>query len=203
MLRKEYAMLENILEINNGYLQTSDLLSIPISKFVIYRFIKEKGLKKIKNGFYKDEKIVYDDFLFETQITFSNIVFSHECGLYLHGLMEREPSKIIFTTLKNFYKSSFKKSFFKIYYQNDKLFNKGVQSISTPFGNKVKVYEKERVLCEILKNKDKMDIQIFTFAWKKALLDGDLNFYKLSYFSNLLGVSEKLRNILEINWYEN
>ena len=49
------------------------------------------------------------------------------------------------------------------------LYDKGIISVKTPFGNEVNAYCIEHTLCDILQERYCMDIQIIT--WKKTKID--------------------------------
>lgn len=196
MFLNYYYKIEEIMKNNKGYLWTKEVFDQKISKNILYNFIKKNNLIKIKSGLYKNK--VQNDIFFELQKKYPNIIFSHECALFLHNLMEREPFKITFTIPYNFYKKNFKNENCEIHYKNKDLYNLGIETIKTYWGNEIKIYEKERVLCEILKNKENMDIQIFTFAWKRYLQEKP-DFFKLRFYAKKLGVIEKLKTLLEVN----
>ncbi len=51
--------------------------------------------------------------------------------------------------------------------------------MKTPYGNKVKVYDLERTICDIIRNKKKIEIALFTDAMKRYADRKDRNSIKL------------------------
>ena len=70
--------------------------------------------------------------------------------------------------------------------------------MDSPFGMKIKVYDVERTICDIIKNKNKMDIEIFTQALKEYAnsLNKDLN--KLMRYAKKLKIENKVREYMEM-----
>ena len=65
-------------------------------------------------------------------------------------------------------------------------------------GNTVRIYDRERCICDIIKNKNKMDIQIFQMAFKSYFSSGKKNIYKLMEYANVMGISDKVRQYTEV-----
>jgi len=47
------------------------------------------------------------------------------------------------------------------------LYYLGLSTFTTPFGRKIKVYNMERAICDMLRNRNQMDIAILTDALKR------------------------------------
>ena len=74
----------------------------------------------------------------------------------------------------------------------------GMIEIESPFGMKIKTYDIERTICDIIKNKNKIDIEIFVKALKEysRLKNKDLN--KLMRYAKKLNVEKKVREYMEV-----
>ena len=78
------------------------------------------------------------------------------------------------------------------------LYDKGIISVKTPFGNEVNAYCIEHTLCDILQERYCMDIQIIIDAYKKYAKYKDKNLIQLMEFSKLARVEEKVRRYMEV-----
>lgn len=74
----------------------------------------------------------------------------------------------------------------------------GITELTTPSGNIVKAYNIERTLCDILRPKNHIDIQIITNAFKKYIGRKEKNIPLLSQYAKALKVSKQLRAYLDI-----
>lgn len=68
----------------------------------------------------------------------------------------------------------------KVYYVKEELLFLGVETIKTPQGNDVLVYDKERTICDIIKNKNRIDQQVNIQGLQNYFLHGHPNMRKLS-----------------------
>ena len=68
----------------------------------------------------------------------------------------------------------------------------------TPGRNIVKAYSAERTLCDILKPRCRVDIQVVTEAFKRYTVRADKNIPLLSEYAKILRVETRLRAYLEV-----
>ena len=62
----------------------------------------------------------------------------------------------------------------------------------------MKAYSAERTLCDILKTRNHVDVQVVVEAFKRYVLRKDKNIHLLSNYAGALHVEEKLRPYLEV-----
>lgn len=77
-------------------------------------------------------------------------------------------------------------------------FELGISEIKTPYGNKVKIYDLERTICDIISQRRNIDRQIYVDALKGYFKRRDKNLRKLIKYSVILGVEEEIRKYIEI-----
>lgn len=56
---------------------------------------------------------------------------------------------------------------FKIYYVKKELHQLGLVSLKSSFGNQIRVYNIERTICDIVKSRSRVDIQILNEALRR------------------------------------
>ena len=78
----------------------------------------------------------------------------------------------------------------------------GVTYVDTIMGNTVTVYDMERTICDIVRDRKKQDPEIFSKAWKFYLKKSSKDIWKLRDYANIFGISERIESILEVLVYE-
>ena len=92
----------------------------------------------------------WPDELYLLSLTNSRIVFSHETALFLHVLMECEPKYTSGTVKAGYNASHLRNKGIRVYQVKPDIADLGVTEVQTGYGNKVRVYDKERAICGML-----------------------------------------------------
>ena len=192
-------IIEELMKANNGYV-TSKL----ISEFGIHRMylniMKEKGIiEKVGNGIYIDSKKIEDSY-YTFNLELPNIIYSHMTALYFHGLSIKAPDNKCDITVPNNY-FNYKLKSHNVFYVDKEIYNMGLTEVETPYGNKVRVYDIERCICDIIRSKNRMDLEHIKYSIRSYIKIKDKNINKLSEYSEKLGIKEKVMNYIEI-FYE-
>lgn len=190
-------LLSEMLRNNNGYLLTSDVIEANISKAYLAEYVKENNLERKAHGVYISDD-VWEDELFIIALKHKKIVYSHETALMLHGLMEREVSSYSVTVPRGYNSKTLCEKGYRVYTQQPDLYHIGITSLQNDFGNMVPVYDMERTICDIIKKKKQIDIQIFQTALKEYILKKNKNLHNLMKYAELLNVEEQVRNYIEV-----
>lgn len=77
-------------------------------------------------------------------------------------------------------------------------FKLGIIETKTMFGNPIKIYNKERTICDLFSKKFKGDKYIAIESLKAYLLMEDKDIQKLIEYSKILGVKKELHKKLEV-----
>ena len=185
--------LKDFLKYNHGYIQTKDFKDIGISKTVIPRLIEEKILRKVAYGIYIDDNLIEDE-LYILQKRFSKIIFSYNTACYLLNLSDRAPYKIDVTTLTH---NNINYDL-NIHYVSKDKFDIGVIEIESPYKNPIKIYNAERCICDIIRNKNEIDIELYNKIINNYFKSFDRNLAKLEEYTKIFNVHEKFENIMEV-----
>ena len=84
-----------------------------------------------------------------------------------------------------------------IYIINEKIFNLGVTYKKSPLGMKVKTYNLERTICDIIKDKDSLDVEIRNKAIKNCIKSKEFNANKMFEYAKKMKIYEKVKNYME------
>nr|WP_315051302.1 hypothetical protein [uncultured Lachnoanaerobaculum sp.] len=70
-------------------------------------------------------------------------------------------------------------------------------------GNSVYVCDMERLtICDIVRDRKRQDLEIFSKAWKFYLKNSSRDVWKLRDYANIFGISERIESILDVLAYE-
>ena len=186
--------LELLSKEKNGHLLSADLISAGFSKYDISRFVEKGLLERVSRGKYLYKDALDDEFVL-TQMNNSKMVFSNETALYLHDLTGRYPSEFAVTTESGYH---LRNGSLKVYYVKPQLLRLGLIEMENYFGNMVFVYDKERTICDIIKNKNRIEAQVFFEGIQNYFLHGKPNFRKLSEYAKKLGVFRQVMDVAQM-----
>ena len=175
----------------NGHLSSADLFSEGFTKYDVSQFVKKGLLERASRGKYLFKDTLDDEFRLIQQNN-TKMIFSNETALYLHDMTGRFPAEITVTTASGHH---LRNSSLKVYYVKPELLYLGAVEIVNPFGNKVIVYDKERTVCDILKNKNRIELQVYSEGLRSYFLNGKPNLKKLSQYAKELGISQKMMDV--------
>jgi len=140
----------------------------------------------------------WPDPLYVLQLRNKKIVFSHETALFLHGLSDREAAHPVVTVERGYNAKHLTAEGVIVHTVMEKWFNIGICETETNVGNPVKVYDKERCICDIVRGRKKMDPQVFQTAMRSYFSGRDKDIPKLMKFAEELGQEEAVRQYAEV-----
>lgn len=192
-----YEILDNLVSSGNGYLLTAQVLRNGISKPTLANYVAKRNMERIAQGIYLSAD-AWPDELYQLYLTCPKVIFSHETALYLHGLMEHEPRFISVTVKAGYNASHLRKKEIHVYQVKAELADLGVTEIRTNFGNTVRSYDMDRTICDILRYKDTIDIQVFQYAMKEYMTSDQKNLNHLMSYAKILHVEDAVRTYTEV-----
>lgn len=195
MNKKE--IIRKIIKDNNGILLSKNLSDNDISLQYISEMVKDGEIFKSENGVYFSTD-TFEDEMFTIQTRYPKCVFSHETALYLHDLSDRDPLEYSVTLSSDSNRSSIKKFNVKVYSIKNELLNLGIITLPTVFGGKINTYNPERTICDIVRNKSRIEIGIFSDAIKKYITRNNKNIPLLMQYAEKFRIQKKIREYLEV-----
>ena len=190
-------ILESLIEKDNGYLITSKAVESGVSKPSVSKYVREHDMEKVAHGIYILDN-VWPDELFVLQQRNKNIIYSGETALYLHGLIDREYSHICFTVPTGYNATHIKKKNKEVRYVNSEILDMGACEIPSSSGNLVKVYDKERCICDLIKDRKKYEIQLYQTVIKEYMSSKEKNLSRLIEYAVKLGVRDEVMMYVEV-----
>lgn len=189
--------VEKLLKKNNGVIETNQVEELGINNKVLTRMLEKGLIERVTRGIYIGADTLEDNYLI-TQAICKKGIFSHETALYFHDLCDRTPIKYQLTIPSYYNTKLLKDKNYQFFYLRDELYKIGITQMNTPYGNKVKVYDLERTICDIIRNKKKIEIALFTDAMKRYAERKDRNSIRLHEYAKVFNIEEEVRKYLEV-----
>ncbi len=185
------------MKANNYLLSTEQLTDIGISKTTLTIYVREGVLERCGYGYYTMPDSIEDD-MYLLMLRSKHIVFSHETALFLNGLSERTPFIHSVTIPSNASLSASIKQNCNCYYIKPELYTLGLIELVNTFGNKVRCYDVERTICDIIRSRNRLDEETVLAAIKNYASYSDKDLNKLGKFADEFRISKQLRQYMEV-----
>src|SRR6056297_4338167 len=144
--------LEEIIKDNNGTILTSQLKQYGIPRVYLTKLVSEGKLERVQRGVYVDLDSIEDE-MYYMQKKYSELIYSHETALFLHGLTDRTPFEYSATVASGYKVVENLSEKFKIYYIKTDMHELGVETVESSFGNPIRVYNVERTICDLIRSR--------------------------------------------------
>ena len=189
-------IIESIMKMSNGYVTSKELSNLGIHRMYL-NIMKEKGMiEKVGNGIYIDSSKIEDSY-FVFGLELPNIIYSHMTALYFHGLSIKAPNDKYDITVPNNY-FNYKIKNHNVFYVDREIYELGLIQIDTPMGNKVKAYDMERCICDIIRSKNRMDSEFVKHSVREYIKRKDKDLIKLSKYADKIGIKKEVMDFMEV-----
>lgn len=189
-------IIQKLMERNNGYITAKELEDFDISRNYLSIMTKKNMIEKVAKGIYIDSAKI-EDVYYVLSISTPKIIYSHMTALYFHNLSIKAPdSSFDITVTKKYNNPKLKKH--NVFYVDDKFYDIGITEVKTPQGNKVRVYDVERCICDIIRSKKRMDIEHVKYSIKEYLKRNDSDLIKLSKYADMFGIKEEVMDFVSM-----
>ena len=183
---------------NGGIIKTSQITELGVDYRRILSWVKDGTLERVKSGYYSfgfKERSEEDLILG----LFPDGVLCLESALYYHHYIDRKPYQWHIAIDKNTSKSRFKMDYPVIlpYYTEPEVLKLGVEEI--PFASgMMKIYNKQRMICDCLKFEEKLDRDIFKRALLSYIADNSKDIAELLTMARERKVLQKVQSTLGV-----
>lgn len=181
----------------NGYLTTKDVTDNNIPRVYLTKLIRDNKIERVSRGMYIKENDMPNE-LVVLQNKSKYAIYSNMTALYLFGFSNRIPIKYDIT-VKSGYKGSLQNDkHVQLYYTKEELLNLGVIDFKVDYGKTIKVYDLEKTICDIIKNKRKIDAELFNKAIREYFYSKQKNTLKLYEYAKKMRIYNKVRDTFEV-----
>lgn len=181
----------------NGYLTTKEVTDNNIPKIYLTKLIEENKIERVSRGVYIKKDELVDEFII-LQSKSRNAIYSNTTALYLHGLSDRIPIKYDITINSGYNGALQREDNVNLFYTKKELLNLGVMNYKLDSGNIIKVYDLDKTICDIIKNKKRIDAEIYNKAIREYFYSKKKNTLKLYDYAKKMNIYNKVRNTFEV-----
>jgi predicted transcriptional regulator of viral defense system len=184
---------------DNPVITNKDAEKMGIERRVLANLANQGKIERIRPGVYQKAGEIVDDFALISSKS-KRIVFSHQTALFLHDLSDRAPNVFYIAVPQGYNASHIKKRHnnLKVRYVDKELHIVGIAKLETPLGNMVPVYDRERTICDIIIDRERIDKQIFKDGLTRYFRGKDKNLRRLVKYSGLFKIEDEVRRYMEI-----
>lgn len=181
----------------NGYLTTKNVTDNNIPRIYLTKLIKEDKIERVSRGVYIKKNVLVDEFIV-LQGKSKYAIYSNTTALYLHGFSNRIPIRYDIT-IKSGYKGSLQREDnVNLFYIKKELLDLGVINYKLDSGNIIRIYDLDKTICDIIKNKKKIDAEIFNKAIREYFYSKKKNTLKLYEYAKKMNIYNKVRDTFEV-----
>lgn len=189
-------MLLDYLDNHHGIITYKDCKTLNIPTIYLTRLKNEGVLNRIERGIFLSLNGDYDEYYF-FQYRYPQAVFSYVSALYLQGFTDEIPQHFEVSVPRG-YRFNNPPSNLTIHWVS-KLYSKlGVTTTITPMGNKVCVYDFERIICDFIINRNSIDSELFVKTLQAYSRHNGKDLIKLHEYATKMNISNKVKQTLEV-----
>jgi len=200
IVKNKVSPIEKIRELikhQDGILQASDLEKYGIPRTYLSIMIKKGELQRVSRGVYSAAADLADE-MAALQARYKGAIFSHETSLYLLDLSDRTPLFYSVSVPSGYNASSLKASGAKVYFVNRRLYTLGLISLKSPNGHAIKTFGLERTICDVLRSRNQIDVQLLNVALKCYVQKAERNIDLLYEYALQFRVQKIVRQTIEV-----
>ena len=188
--------LKKLIEKQHGTILSADLDRNEIPRVYLRMMISEGHLEKVGYGVYVSVDSIEDE-MYSMQTKYPKLIYSHETALYLHGLSDRAPFEYSASVPSGYRVVGTVADRFKIYYVKKELHEQGVETVKSAHGNPIRTYILERTICDLIRSRSRIDVQILNDALKRFVKLKSADYSILMDQAKKLKVDNVLKNYME------
>lgn len=189
--------LDELIKKQHGTVLSADLDAYEIPRVYLQMMVAEGKLERVDRGVYVSTDSIEDE-MFSMQTKYPKLIYSHETALYLHGLSDRTPFEYSASVPSGYKVIGTVADRFKIYYIKKELHELGVETVKSSHGNPIRSYNVERTICDLIRSRSRIDIQILNDALKRFVKLKSADHSLLMDYARKLKIEAVLKSYLEV-----
>lgn len=190
--------IDALVSEHHGVVRTSEIEALGIDYRRLLQFVEEGEVRRLKSGYYTTRYYEGSEEELIAQL-FPDGVLTMESALYYYGYLAQRPYAWHIAISKNTSKSRFHMEYptLQPYYSEPKVLELGVSEI-TVAGNAMRIYSKDRLICDVLKYQEKMDRADFKKAALAYIADESKDVTALMTYAKERKVLKKVQSMIGI-----
>ena len=200
MLREiDIAILKKIFSQHNFVMTTAELTNSKLYYADIQKMLEAGLIEKVKRGYYHWIDDFSDSEVIIINKLFPDAVLCMETALFYYRYSDRNPAQWNFAIDKNVSKQRTKIDypFIKAYRVEPALVTLGETKGKIDF-IEVRIYDRDRTICDCLKNMAKMDKEIFNKAIQSYVKAPEKNIPNLMKYAKELRIQKRVKDLIGV-----
>ncbi|MDY7590920.1 type IV toxin-antitoxin system AbiEi family antitoxin domain-containing protein [Streptococcus suis] len=194
MSKKE--ILLEFIENHNGIITYKDCKALKIPTIYLTRLEKEGIIYRVEKGIFLTQNGDYDEYYF-FQYRYPKAVFSYISALYLQQFTDEIP-QYFDVTIPRGYRFNTPPENLNIHSVSKEYSELGITLVKTPMGNEVRVYDLERIICDFVIHREKIDTELFVKTLQHYGNYSKKNLTKLYEYATKMNTLDKVKQTLEV-----
>lgn len=183
---------------NGGWIGNKMIEDLGIPPVYLSRYVKKHGLIRVNRGIYAEANWPIDPYLV-FQYAYPRFVYSLNSAVYLHGLSDAQPNFLEVTGPLNY--RPFPKAREGVFTHTDTVAESyclGIIEVRTEFGNIVRAYDMEKTICDLIRNKRKVDFELYAKALNGYAKSINRDVGKLMRYAKAMKMQKQVRDEIEV-----
>ncbi len=188
-----WAELKSEFDKRGGLMRTAELKSLGYHSRKIVKLLDRGILAKVKTGIYELAGEVVPDEVMLMKL-FPSAVIYLESALLHYDYTDRIPTAWQIAVDKNISKRQFSIQYPPVtpFYLDNKYMDIGL-TVYEMNGVKIRIYNKERTMCDVLRYANKLEREVFNTAIQRYIKDKEKNVVRLMEYAKKLRVTQKVK----------
>lgn len=194
--------IKNVRKLFNRHhyiMTTAELLEAKLYYADIKQLLDARLIERVKRGYYHWIEDCGESEVVMINHLFPDAVLCMETALFYYGYSDRNPAEWNFAIDRNVSKQRTKIDypFIKAYRVESELVTLGETEGQIDF-QKVRIYDRDRTICDVLRNMNKMDREIFNKAIQGYVKDPKKNIPNLMEYAKVLRVQKRVKELIGV-----
>ncbi|MCM1044724.1 MAG: type IV toxin-antitoxin system AbiEi family antitoxin domain-containing protein [Candidatus Gastranaerophilales bacterium] len=194
--------IKNVRKLFNRHhyiMTTAELLEAKLYYADIKQLLDAGLIERVKRGYYHWTQDCGESEVVMINHLFPDAVLCMETALFYYGYSDRNPAEWNFAIDRNVSKQRTKIDypFIKAYRVESELVTLGETEGQIDF-QKVRIYDRDRTICDVLRNMNKMDKEIFNKAIQGYVKDPKKNIPNLMKYAKVLRVQKRVKELIGV-----
>lgn len=200
MLREnDIKNVRNLFNQHHYIMSTAELLEAKLYYADIKQLLDDGFIERVRRGYYHWVEDQGESEVAIINHLFPDAVLCMETALFYYKYSDRNPAEWSFAIDRNVskFRTNIEYPFIKAYRVKSDLVTLGETTGEIDF-TKVRIYDRDRTICDVLKNMSKMDKEIFNKAIQGYVNDSQKNIPNLMLYAKKLRVQKKVKELIGV-----
>lgn len=185
---------DEMINKNNGIIYASKLKDYNINRHILNKLVANGQLERIMHGVYASPDKDINEFWLMGE-KYKNGIYSHNTALYFYGMTDRTPIQLDMTFPSN---NRVNNEYLNIHYIKNEYHKLGLTTLKLEDKTEIQIYNVERTICDIIRDRNKIDPQIFNNAMNEYIKRKDKNLILLYEYARKFKIENILAQYMEV-----